>query len=51
MVVDGNRASGFICRMVKSELSTSPRRVPFTSHQLIGAESVDQELLALQASN
>lgn len=51
IVVGGNQASSFICSMVKSELSTSPRRVPFTSHQLIGAESVDRELLALQASN
>lgn len=50
-VVDWNWASGFICKRVKSGLSASPRSVPFTSHQLIGAESVDRELLALQASN
>lgn len=45
--MDGNWASSFVCKMVKSELSTSPRKVPFTSHQLIGAESVGRELLAL----
>lgn len=49
-VMDGNQASSFICRVVKSEHNTSLRTVPFTFHQLIRAGSVCHEILALQAS-
>lgn len=46
---DGTRPAVFICRVVKAELNTSLRTIPFTFHQLIGARMTGFASLKLKS--